>query len=135
MSSFATIKQVHEFKRPEPPSWGTMPPDRGLGRFLNLQRERDDAVGSFARQAHSDASFPTDPTTILRYLAVCGAPSEILATAREAVREYRAWWRAGFEDVLRVIADANPERAAQLRERHHEAMKITERLYAEDAQA
>jgi len=116
----------------ELPSWGVLPRGRELARFLFLQKDRTDGVGRFARMARADASFPTDPTAVIRYLAVRNAPSEALAAARELIREYRTWWREGFEAAITDLSYTNRERGLQVRERHLESMKAVDFLYAED---
>ena len=125
---------------PEPPVWG--PPGQRSGvpvsfpKFLaEAARTRDDAVGRFARQAKRDPSFPTDPTTVLRYLARGFAPSETLAAARALLKEFRAAEHSALERDVLEVQRINPGRAAALREALHESRGMSDRLFIADSQA
>lgn len=127
---------LQPINQPTRPEWGRLAPRRALAAFLQRSKLRADAIGGFCRGAIVDHTFPTsDPTRVLRYLATRGATSEVLATARATIKEYRAWEREGFEIELHEVERVNPERALAIRESLHESRKIVERLYAEDAQA
>lgn len=133
-NGFATTKQTCEFPASKAtfPSWKRMPRDHDWPRFIQLQKNREDVIGQFCREALADRSFPSDPTVILRYLAVHNAPADTLAAARKTIAEYRAWFNSALEAETRQIADVNISRAMALRESLHESTKRREREYKRD---
>jgi len=138
-NGFARTKTTDEF----PANAATTPPwcERArtrltLERFMHLNKNRDDEVGQFSREALADPEFPmTDPTRVLRHLATCIATSQVLAAARKTITEYRRSFNQSIEAEIKDVEFTNPERAMAMRESIHESRKITERLYDEDAKS
>ena len=75
------------------------------------------------------------PTRLLRYLALRTAPSDTLAAARELIREWREWHRAGIERDLADVCAVSPERAREVQGSILESRQITSRQYQEDHRA
>ena len=124
----------------EPVPWGLPGAREGkprtLARFVhNAAQVRDDQVGRLCRLLQKDDFDLADPTTLIRRLALCCAPTEWLAAACELIRDYRRWHDEGVEAEFREVERVNPERARVLRESLHESRTIVARHYDEDAKA
>jgi hypothetical protein len=119
--------------QPETPSWKRLA-KADLRRFLVERGRRDDAIASVARQCLGDDEFPfAQPHQVIRYLAVWGATREVLAAAREMLKEFRRWRASKLDAELAEIARTNANRAAALRESLEESREIASDAYSKDA--